>query len=77
MVPIEMRFKAERRIRRLLYGRMPPPDIVQYGNTTIHLYWRGAEHSIVVEITEDGEIGESRLGDPPLGEERCAKARFN
>jgi hypothetical protein len=73
-----MRLKAERRIRRLLYeDRKAQPDIVQYGNTCIYLYWHGAEHSIVVEISDEGEIGESRLGDPPPGEERCARARFN
>ena len=68
MVPIEMRMKTERRIRRLLYeGRMLQPDIVQYGDTCIYLYWEGADDSIVVEITDDGEIGPSRLGDLPLG----------
>lgn len=65
MVPIEMRMKAERRIRRLLYeSRRGQPDVVQYGDTCIQVYWCGAEHSIVVEVTDEGEIGQSRLGEP-------------
>ncbi len=65
MVPIEMRMKAERRIRRLLYEeQMGQPDVVQYGDACIQVYWQGARHSIIVEITDKGELGQSRLGDP-------------
>jgi hypothetical protein len=65
MVPIEMRLKAERRIRQLLVeARVAQPDIVQYGRSFIHLFWRTAKVSMLVEITDQGEIGESRARSP-------------
>ena len=74
MLPIEMRIKAEKRMRRIFYEeRWAQPDVVLYGDSCIRIYWSGRPHSIIVDITEDGEIGKSRLGDPPPGEEQYAQ----
>jgi hypothetical protein len=65
MVPIEMRMKAERRLRELLSeDGYAQPNIVQYGSSFIHLFWHGTKVSILVEITNDGQIGQSRACDP-------------
>jgi hypothetical protein len=65
MVPIEMRLKAERRLRQLLAeGGYAQPDVIQYGRAFIHLFWHRARVSILVEITRKGEVGKSHAFGP-------------
>jgi hypothetical protein len=67
MVSIEMRLKAERRMRQILAEeRMAQPDVVQYGSDCILFYWHGAEKAVIANISEDGKIRESRPAEPPL-----------
>jgi hypothetical protein len=60
-----MRLRAELCLRELLLeARKAQPDRIQYGDSLIHLFWNTAEVSILVEITDEGEIGMSRCCDP-------------
>jgi hypothetical protein len=66
MTSLAMKIKAERRMRELLEeGGMRPPDLIQYGESTITVYWHGADSAVMVEIDDDGEIGLSSLAPPP------------
>jgi hypothetical protein len=66
MIPIEMRLKAERRMRQILAEeRKAQPDTVLYGDACVLFHWNGVEQSIVVDVSEEGKIMESRLCDPP------------
>jgi hypothetical protein len=68
MVPIEMRLRAERRMRQILFEeQVAQPDVVYYGDSRIVFYWYGRSDAVIVEVTDDGQIGESRLGEPPAG----------
>jgi hypothetical protein len=68
VVTIEERMKADRRLRQILAEEgYAQPDIVQYETSRIHLYWAAVNVTIVVDVDENGEIGESRLGAPPFG----------
>jgi hypothetical protein len=61
MVPIEMRRKAVRRLRQLLReGGFAQPDQVDYGPTSVTLSWRSVRKAIVVDVDDDGQVGESR-----------------
>jgi hypothetical protein len=66
MVPIEMRLKAERRMRQILAEEQKAqPDTVLYGEACVLFHWNGGKHSIVVDVGDDGEIMESRVCEPP------------
>ena len=63
-----MKRKAEGRLRQLLSeDGYAQPDEVQYGLNSVLLIWRSVNKSIMVDVTEDGEVGETRMGPPPLG----------
>jgi hypothetical protein len=68
MVSPQMKRKAERRLRQLLSeDGFAQPDEVQYGPDSLLLIWRSVNKSIEVDVTEKGEVGETRMGPPPLG----------
>jgi len=56
---------VERRLRQLLgEDGFAQPDEVEYGPRAITLYWHSVRKSVTVQVTERGEIGESRMGPP-------------
>lgn len=66
MVSHAMKLKAERRLRQLLVeANIAQPDEVEYGSTFVRLIWHSVRKSIIVEVTEQGEVGESRPGPAP------------
>lgn len=66
MVSFAMKKKAERRLRELLAeAQVAEPDEVEYGPRSITMFWHSVKKSISVDVTEDGQIGESRGGPPP------------
>lgn len=66
MVPRKMKRKAERRLRQLLAeGGFSQPEDVRYDATSVVLLWPSVDKAIVVEVTERGEVGESRIGPSP------------
>lgn len=68
MIPIEMRLKAERRARQILSEeRVAQPDVVYYGDSCVVFYWHGRDDAVIFDVSHDGQIGESRLGEPPIG----------
>ena len=68
MVSLDMKRKAEGRIRQLLCDDgFAQPDEIQYEINSVLLIWRSVNRSIMVDVTEDGEIGETTEGPPPLG----------
>jgi hypothetical protein len=61
-----MRLKAERRMRQILaQERKAQPDTVLYGESCVLFHWNGVKQSIVVSVSEKGEIMESRVREPP------------
>jgi hypothetical protein len=66
MASLEMKIKAEVRMRELLETEgLPPPDAVEYGFGCIRLFFHETKTCIVVDIDDYGEIGESKLGLAP------------
>jgi hypothetical protein len=66
MVPMSMKKKAERRLRQLLAeDGFAQPEEVQYGTNSVTLVWHSVNKSIVVDVSDRGEVGKSRLGPPP------------
>jgi hypothetical protein len=66
MVPLSMKKKAERRLRQLLAeGGFAQPEEVQYGTNSVTLVWPSVNKSVVVDVTDRGEVGKSRAGPPP------------
>lgn len=65
MVPLAMKKKAERRLRELLAeSNVAQPDEVEYGPRSLTMFWHSVRKSISVDVSEKGEIGESRMGPP-------------
>ena len=65
MVSLAMKKKAERRMRQLLAeGGVAQPDEVEYGPSSVTLFWHSVQKSVLVDVTDRGEIGESRMGPP-------------
>lgn len=56
------KINAERRMRELLaQENLPQPDEVEYGFSCVRLFWHGAKAVVVVDVDDDGEIGQSHL----------------
>ena len=65
MASLAMKKKAERRLRQLLReGGFAQPEEVEYGRRSVTLFWHSVKKSIVVDVTERGEVGETRVGPP-------------
>ena len=72
MATLDMKIRAEVRMRELLDQEgLPAPDIVEYGNGCVRLYFKDTRTVIVVDIDEDGldaeddGTGEDELGPTP------------
>ena len=60
-----MKKKAERRLRELLSeDGFAQPDEVEYGPTSVTMFWHSVRKSVTVEVTERGEVGQTRAGPP-------------
>ncbi len=71
MATLAMKIKAEMRMRELLEDQgVPLPDEVEYGYGCVRLFWHGSKTCVIVDIDDDGEIGESRAGAPPAPREK-------
>jgi hypothetical protein len=77
-----MKKKAERRVRQLIRkDGFAQPDEVEYGPSSVTLFWHSVQKSILVDVDENGEVGESRMGprspswdnpaSSPNGRKRC------
>jgi hypothetical protein len=67
VVTIDKKRKAERRLRQLLSeGGFAQPEEVQYGPACVRLLWYSVNKSIVVDVTDRGDVGETRAGPTPL-----------
>lgn len=65
MVSLAMERKAERRLRQLLNeDGFSQPDEVEYGPSSVTLFWHSVKKSVTVDVTERGEVGQSRAGPP-------------
>ena len=65
MTTLEMKIKAEVRMRELLEQEgLPPPDEVEYGFGCVRLFFHETKTVVIVDVDDYGEIGESRLGLP-------------
>jgi hypothetical protein len=57
MAPIDIKQRAERRMRELLNSvGLPEPDEVQYGHRSIRLLWHDRKVAVVVDVSELDEI---------------------
>jgi hypothetical protein len=71
MVSLEMKRKAERRLRQLLWeDGFAQPDRVEYGPSSVTLFWCSVEKAIAVDVDRRGEIGETRMAPYPGSDER-------
>jgi hypothetical protein len=63
MASLAMKKKAERRLRQLLAeDGFAQPDEVEYGRSSVTMFWHSVEKSVTVDVTDRGEIGETRMG---------------
>lgn len=46
--------------------RKAQPDTVLYGDSCVLFHWNGVTHSVVVTVSDKGEIMETRLREPPV-----------
>ncbi len=57
MAPIDIKQRAERRMRELLNSvGLPEPDEVQYGHRSIRLMWHDRKVAVVVDVSEFDEF---------------------
>jgi hypothetical protein len=57
MAPIDIKQRAERRIRALLDNAgLPEPDEVQYGQASIRLLWHDRKVAVVVDVSDFDEV---------------------
>jgi hypothetical protein len=62
MVSVAMKMKAMRRLRQLMAeSNVAQPDRVEYGASSVTLFWTSVEKAIMVDISDRGEVGECRL----------------
>lgn len=65
MVSLAMKKKAERRLRELLAeSNFAQPDEVEYGPSSVTMFWHSVRRSVTFDVTEKGELGETRTGPP-------------
>ena len=66
MVSLELKRKAERRLRELLWeDGFAQPDRVEYGPSCVTLFWHSVKKAIVVDVDQRGGVGESRMAPYP------------
>ncbi len=57
MAPIDIKHKAERRMRELLDAAgLPGPDEIEYGNECIRLLWHDRKVAVVVDVSDFDEL---------------------
>jgi hypothetical protein len=53
IAPIDLKARAERKLRRLLDDAgLPPPDEVQYGEACVRFLWHDRKVAVVVDLDE-------------------------
>jgi hypothetical protein len=66
MVSFELKRKAERRLRELLWeDGFAQPDRVDYGPSCVTLVWHSVKKAIVVDVDKGGGVGESQMAPYP------------